>query len=420
MIEVRNPIANAGQFAAEDEVRQMWRLDIIRRARAHAGHLWKVAYGEDVPEEAAPTFEAAMDEYVANYLFKAAACDPAYPRFVRNFMGPYAWRGEEVPGARMGGDNPDNCYRLAPIAHGGRYRVRLAPTGPEPAHVSFTLVGNWGTSVTIQTLDLADLERQADGGAEITLDGEPANGRPNHLTTAPHAKFLFVRDSMSDWERETPLDLGVERLGGPDADPLPIDVKARRAAFRLIEEVPLYYWFTRLFSARPINRAEDPHPVSSVGGLVSQASCQMRLRLEPHEAAILRYDPAGAAYSSAVLYNWWFQSIDVDRRQSSLTAAMSQAGPDGSVTCVISAQDPGYRNWIDTGGLRDSLALVRWQGLPQEPLGRGPRASLEVVPFSSLQATLGARLERVDAAGRAAQLRARALAYGRRVDPNSA
>ena len=82
----RNPIANPGQFAAEEEVRAMWRLETIRTARARSGMLWKTAYGDHVPEEAHATFEQAMDEYVTNYLFKAAACDAAHPRFVRNFM----------------------------------------------------------------------------------------------------------------------------------------------------------------------------------------------------------------------------------------------------------------------------------------------------------------------------------------------
>ena len=414
-----NPVANPRQFAAEEEVRAMLRLPVIAKARSQAGALWKIAYGEDVPAEAAGSFEQAMDEYVGNYLFKAAACDPAVPGFVRNFMAAYAWRGTEVPGARMGGDNPNNCYRLAGIAHGGRYVVRLTPAGRAPAHVSFTLVGNWGTSVTIQTLELALLDREADGSAVITIDDRPAAGRPNHLTTAPHVKFLFVRDSLADWAAETPLALEIVRVDDAVAPKLSLEDKAERAAFRLIEEVPLYYWFTRLGTGRKPNRLDPPQPVGSIGGLVTQRSTLGRFRLAQDEAAILRYDPAGAAYCSVALYSWWFQSIDAETRQTSLTATMSTPNADGTVTCVVSARDPGIANWVDTTGLANTLPLIRWQGLPTQPVRHEPAFDLRVVPFDRLDAALAGEGGRLGAGGRAVQLAARQAAYRRRITPSA-
>lgn len=410
-----NPLANDDQFAAEADVAAMWQLPEIQKVRAHAGALWRLAYGEDVPDGASPCFEAAMDEFVTNYLFKAAACDPFHPRFVRDFMAAYAWSGQVVPGARMGGDNPDNCYRLAGIAHGSAYRVHGHPVACEPANVSFTLVGNWGTSVTVQTVELADFVRDADGGFIITIDDQPADGRPNHMTTTPQVKFLFVRDSMANWAIETPLALSIERLGNEAPAPLTLAQKAERAASRLTEEVPLYYWFTRLFSGRPANSMTNPAAVASIGGLVTQASSGGRLDLGPEDAAIIRYDPAGASYCGPVLYDWWFRSIDAAERQSSLTAAMSQVDNDGWVTCVACARDPGVYNWLDTGGLLHSLALIRWQELPTNPVRGGPAIDLRIVHFDQLDAELPATIARIDAAGRAKQWAARKSAYSRRI-----
>ena len=141
-----NPIANAGQFAAEEEVRQMWALPQTRDARDAAARLWRVGHGTDIPEGLLGSFDAAMDGWISNYLFKAAAMDPIAPRLVRNFMPGYRWQGGDVPDARMGGDNPDNCYRLAGIAHGGRYCIIGRVVERQPVHASFTLVENWGTS----------------------------------------------------------------------------------------------------------------------------------------------------------------------------------------------------------------------------------------------------------------------------------
>ena len=184
-------------------------------ARQKAAFLWRLAYGEHASAEALETFDAAMDEYAFNYLLKAIASDGNYPRFVRDFMPPHEWFGRKVPGARIGGDNPDNCYRVAGIAHGERYAVHGKVIGQPASSVTFTLVANYGTSVTIETLDFHDVQRAADGTFTIEIDAEPAAGRANHLRTAPGCKFLFVRDSMNDWHSETPLALSIRKLGAP-------------------------------------------------------------------------------------------------------------------------------------------------------------------------------------------------------------
>src|SRR3546814_1073057 len=79
--------------------------------------LFARGYGERSPAESRPLLAAFCEEYLNNWLFKAAASDAQHPRFVRDFMPAYRWHGNEVPGARTGGDNPDNCYRLAGIEH---------------------------------------------------------------------------------------------------------------------------------------------------------------------------------------------------------------------------------------------------------------------------------------------------------------
>lgn len=409
-----NPIANAGQFAAEAEVRAMWQEAATRAARDHCAQLWRVGHGNDVPPEVEPLFDGAMDAWMSNYLFKAAARDPVRPRFVRNFMPGYSWNGAAVPDARMGGDNPDNCYRLAGIAHGGRYRVTGRIVDARPAHVSFTLVENWGTSMTVQTVELPGIEVAPDGRFAITIDDQPANGRPNHMTTNPRVKFLFVRDSMMDWERETPLALEIERIDAPAAQPLSFEERLEEALRRAREDVPLYYWFFRLSAARAVNSMPQPMRTASVGGLVTQASSIGRLRLEDDQAAIIRFDPAGAAYNSLQLAMWWYRSVDAHLLQSGLSATQAARDSDGMITTVVSARDPGIVNWVQTDGLRDLLPMIRWQGLPERQQGEGPVHRLDIVPFDRIAAHLPDGVERMDAQERQARLDARRAAWNRR------
>jgi len=412
---VTNPIANPDQFAAEAEVRAMWQQPETRAARDHCAQLWRVGHGTDVPPQVEPLFDAAMDAWVSNYLFKGAARCPVRPRFVRNFMPAHAWQDGAVPDARMGGDNPDNCYRLAGIAHGGRYRVTGRIIDARPAHASFTLVENWGTSQTVQTVELPGIDVDADGRFTLTIDDQPAAGRPNHLTTNPRVKFLFVRDSMMDWAAESPLHLAIERIDTRGAAPLSLEERLAEALRRAREEVPLYYWFFRLSAGHAVNSMPQPIRTASVGGLVTQATSLGRLHLTEDQAAIVRFDPAGAAYNSLQMAMWWYRSIDADRLQSGLTAAQAARDPDGRITAVISARDPGIGNWAQTDGLRDLLPMIRWQGLPAAPEGQGPAHRLDVVPFAQLDANLPAGIARVTATERAAQIAERRAAWARRI-----
>ena len=414
-----SPLANADQFAAEKDVTAMWDHPDIARARAAVGELFELAYARDTLAADRPGFAGAMDEYITNYLFKAAASDGGNPRFVRDFMPAYAWDGRAVPGARMGGDNPDNCYRLAAIAPGGRYRVVARPCGAEPANTSFTLTANFGTSVTIQTIESHEIERDADGGFTLTIDDRPAEGRRNHLTSAPHVKFIYVRESFSDWAAECSYHLTIERLDPVSTPRVSLDEMAARAAFRAMEDVPLYAWFQRLFSGLPLNSLRPPKMSDSLGGLVTQAGVQGWYRLEADEALVIRYQPAGAAYAAIAAGDWWFRSLDAHVRQSSLTDRQSVVGPDGWISAVMARTDPGIANWIDIGDAPTALLFLRWQGLPASQSGEAPRIDADVMRLSALSDAVTAH-QLIDAEARLRQLEQRRVAWVRRTTVGAA
>lgn len=417
MLSVANPIANREQREAEDTALRVMRLPAYSAARQKAGLLWRQGYGEHVSEEALETFESAMDEYAFNYLLKAAASDSDHPHLVRDFMPPHTWFGHTIPGARMGGDNPDNCYRVAGVAHGKRYEVHGKAIGHPAASVTFTLVANYGTSVMIQTLDFADVQCAADGHFIISIDAEPADGRANHLRTAPGCKFLFVRDSMNDWACETPLALTIRSLDAPTTDPLSDEQIVERAAHRMIEDVPLYYWFTRLFSGKPANTLAISAPSETLGGLVTQAGAQGRLDLGDNEAAVVTIDPAGAAYAGIVAHDWWFRTLEYWNHTSSLTSHASVPDADGRYTYVISISDPGVHNWVDTCGRHESLLQYRWQGLPRQQVRQGPVVDpVQIVKLRDLPRVLPKGTAMVDRNERERQIVAREIAFKRRLD----
>ena len=66
----------------------------------------------------------------------------------------------------------------------------------------------------------------------------------------------------------------------------------------------------------------------------------------------------------------------------------SLPNPDGTTTFVISKQDPGVHNWIDTRGLNYPKIMLRWQQLPRDEGAPPPRVKGEIVKISDLEGAL--------------------------------
>lgn len=218
----------------------------------------------------------------------------------------------------------------------------------------------------------------------------PATGRRNHITTAPHAKFLYVRDSTEEWHAETPFALEIERLGQARADPLSRDEMAQCAGFRTRDDVPLYFWFQSTFTNKIPNSWKFLPANRGTGGLVTQVIARGRFDLGSEDAVIVEFNPGGAAYSAIQMGGWLFQSIEALRLTSSLTRLQCGADGDGLIRAVISREDPGVTNWLDCGGLSRVMAMLRWQGLPSPSAtgGGGPGFSCRLVRLDELRKAL--------------------------------
>lgn len=410
-LSATNPIANVDQRHVEDLARELVTRPELRAARERAGYLWK-AVMEYAAGPQMSRFENMMAECTVNYALKGAL-DPEYPRIARILQPPGRWFGRDMPASRWGGDNPNNAYRLAAVAHGARYEVRGWPMPGGVANVTYTLVANTATSVTLASLEDRDLVRESDGSFVITIDDRPADGRPNHLQTQPGVKFLFVRDSMKDWATETPNALRIRRLDSPKRGPLSIEDMAQVAARHLVEDVYLLYWFTRLNYGFPPRVMNAPRGSGGVGGLRSQMGSQGLVRLDDHEAMVVTMNDAGAAYHDFVLHDVWYLTVDYWERQTSFAARQMAPDADGRFTVVIAHEDPGVHNWLETGGLHELYALRRWQGLPALG-GVAPEITSRVVPLKDVAGALPRGVKTVTRDERVTQLSQRRRDFLRR------
>ncbi|KHK90269.1 hypothetical protein [Novosphingobium malaysiense] len=409
----RNPVANADQRDLEQVALRLRTHPAVERARKVSGVLWRNVMAWPAAEQM-DRFEEAIDEVVFNFVLRAVNSDGHYPRVLRKMQPAHRWFGHDMPGSRWGGDSPDFCYRLIPIEHGGRYLVTATPTCERPPSVTFTLMKNMPSLQTVGLLDSLDLKTESDGRLIITIDERPERVFHNHLQTTPGDMHLLVRDAQGDWLAQTPWALRVEKLDGPQRDPLGDDALAREAARQIMESMYYVYYCTQSGSGQAPNELRAPASSAAFGGMATQWGSKSNVVLAPDEALIVTTTSAGATFRNTSLCDMFFQTVNYWSRTGSLNADQMAADADGRFTYVVAHQDPGVHNWLDTGGRRRTIFGHRWQAFERGKIAETPTISSRLVKFSDLERELDSRVVRIDSAGRKAQIAARMEGFASR------
>ncbi|MBV9841202.1 MAG: hypothetical protein JOY99_06670 [Sphingomonadaceae bacterium] len=405
-------MATTDQTEADAQALRIVKRPEVQHARSNVEMRWRRVLHNDPPEEAWLSFQDMLTDYTYNYALKSVA-DPNYPRVIHIYTQPHKWRGMDVPGSRWGGNNPDNVYRIIPIDGKAHYRLDGQRIGSGPDDVSYQLVGDYQTTQTLGLLGGRDLVYKPDGSFSITLDPEPANGRPNHIQTKPTALFLFIRDSLGDWAEKANA-LSIHRLDSPDAPPRTDEQAAAIAADAMVNGQAQVYYYVKMAHGTPNYLEPFPNSSGSGGGLLTQRASIGDAMLGDDEALVITLQPGGAQYYSLVAHDYWFITRDVTRYLSSLANGQSQPNRDGTITYVMSLKDPGIHNWIDPGGLHNSIMMIRLQGLPAHPTVE-PTVQSRLIKLSELKAVLPPDTKWVTPRERAAQLAQRKAQYEARL-----
>jgi hypothetical protein len=250
----------------------------------------------------------------------------------------------------------------------------------------------------------------------ITVDGEPAGGRPNHVQSSPAAHEFYIRDVMLHWDRDDPNELHIERLGAaPGTAPLTPDDQAQLTASYMLR----FAEFTTSLSRGSLRRAANDFSLGisgeKTGMLRNQVYVGGHFALQDDEAFLIHVNDGGAAYFTVPIANVWGTTLDLLDRTSTLNKAQAHPNADGTYTLVLCPQDPGVHNWLDTCGLHEGMLTLRMAEFP----GQRPRDDLsargEVIKLDDLDSHLPEGAVRVDAAGRSQQRAERAAAYKRRL-----
>lgn len=329
--------------------------------------------------------------------------DGEYPAFHRYDDDAVKW----------GGPNTDNHYLRAKVDPAGTYRLRLDTRGLRDVIISLH-EGEMHLEQyrVFEERSLPELEVGDDGTTEIWLspDEQPTNWIPLHAGV----DHVLVRLYVTDWEHDAIPHPTIDRIGFEGKAPGRLEPATM--AERLDEAIhwverSVVYWnqFLKARRAGSGDNALSP-PMSVPGGATDILYGGGWYRLEPEQGLLIECDRPQARYWSIQLYSApWFESLDLANRVCSLNGRQMQVDPDGRFRLVVSAEDPGIPNWLDTEGRPDGMVSYRWIWSEDAPV-----PETRVVALSDLRAHLSPDTPEFSPAERRAQVARRRAGVARR------
>lgn len=305
--------------------------------------------------------------------------DPADPHFARPST---RW-------TKMGLDNPDTLYFAAQISGDAEY-VLTGTRGTCADLVVQVLGGSHAgntSPASHHAFDDRDFPVADDGSFELRFGPPREDAGAGYYPLRPDSSRLLVRQTYSDWQREVPGRLRVQRadrVGAPGPTLRTDTVRDRyaRAGRILVGYARTFLAFVEEFYLdQPVNTMYAPKVTP--GGLTTQYSSAGHYRLGDDEALVVTVPSSGMAYQGFQLGSPWYVSLDFADHQTSLTAAQAHTDPDGMIRFVVSHRDPGLANWVETTGHERGYLQIRWQRTTR-PLTVADGPTTEVVAVSDL------------------------------------
>ncbi len=321
------------------------------------------------------------------------AADTQHPRFVRY----------ETPFNQWGGPNPDNIYLRANIDPSATYRVWGNVAGVRQLIVSLNegdmQLGEFGV-FSEHSLDQLDVD--ADEQLELWISPQPQ--AKNWLASDPKARLLTVRIYQSDWDGDGAHPIHIERVGNegaprPALEPADVTYGLERSA-RWVEASAAFwnqYTSAGWQHATP-NVAAEARPAPGGADNILYGACFWELTDD--EALVIECEKPDADYWGFTIHTLpWLESGDFAERQTSLSGHQVHVDRDDRVRVVLSHDDTGTPNWIDTEGRPRGLLVYRWVWARNNPL-----PTSHVVAARSVREHVPGDHPRVDPSARALRL----------------
>jgi len=280
--------------------------------------------------------------------------------------------------AKIGADNPDNTYLNASLSAERTYRI-TGRRGTVPIFTLGTKANRYaidGTMASTGELDSADLVLCDDRSFEIIVARERPEGCQNWLPMAADTSFLVVRQTFFNRTTETANELRIETIHGAGQksplSPEALVAGLTRAAGFVEGTAKTFRHWAEMFRANQMNTLEtlDQSMFQRAGGDPSIFYLHGYWQLQDDEALVIETPLPACRTWNFQVDNYWMESLDYRYHRIHINDTTAARDPDGQVTVVIAARDPGFGNWLETAGHRQGTMLWRWTGAAQHPVPR--------------------------------------------------
>ncbi len=294
------------------------------------------------------------------------------------------WSDPDFPGfyqsshmtAKIGADNPDNHYLSATVSPDRRYLI-AGKLGTCPILTLGTKANRYavdGTMASTGEIALEDMKVEANDRFEIVVSRDkPADG-VNWLPMAQDTSFIVVRQTFRDRPNETTHQMSIRTLDGPDT-PAPLDAATLASGLQktigfVTGTARTFLHWAELFRAEQVNRlsTSDQTMFIRAGGDPMIHYLHGYWTLADDEALVIDATPPACRTWNFQVDNYWMESLDYRFARIHVNDFTAKPNPDGSVTVVVAARDPGFGNWLNTLGHRHGTMLWRWTGADRHPV----------------------------------------------------
>lgn len=308
---------------------------------------------------------------------------------------------KDLSGSGPPGPNLDNEYWAARVHPGKRYKLTI-----DTRMIDDIIIGvNNRDYRNDGDFSFKDFVIDADGMLRITLS--PDEQPNNWIRTLEDAYRCSIRVYYHDWSRQHRPDIWIDLLDEVADDSAGSDIATWSQALQdtvdYLESWPYKYpVFQTLYADQVAPNIMRP-PLGIPGGGAEIQYGLSRVELQDDEALLIESEVPDAPYWGFHVYTMpWFSQIDPAARITALNDRQSHVSSDGNVRYVVSRNDPGIQNWLDTAGLPTLSVFYRWIWS-----NNSPTPTARVVKLSDVRSHLPADTPQFDAEQRKAQIRAR-------------
>jgi len=309
--------------------------------------------------------------------------------------------------------NPDATYHIAPVSGSGVYRIS-GYRGTNKVMGFAVGRGMFGTEEPkggFNNYDADGLTLGKDGWFEVVFSTErPKDWTGDWRYLHPDAGDIMIRQFAYDWGKDVEARFAIERLDRAPLKPrLTVEEIAGKLEAVLGGFVNRFSRITLDYQAK-VEKTIGLNTMELSGfedlgnsGEWPQKYWRCIYDVHPGEALVIETDlPARCKYWNVQINDTLWNQVEFGYRQSSLNAHQALLDKDGKFRAILSLEDPGVPNWLDSGGHTRGMLVGRWHGADSYPM-----PTMKKVPLADVRKHLPAGTPTVSQQERDKALRAR-------------